>query len=135
MAGETIRFKVNKIKSVWLLLTCGFLVTKLVYSEREFLIFGVWVATIGCLSVGLLFSILSAIFAVLNTATNQYLTLTGLPGLYLWNALACSMHLTAIILWGVQFAQKLQFNVMTRKEVTEGRWSSANMAWLGYSYW
>jgi len=46
-----------------------------------------------------------------------------------------AMHLTAIILWGVQFAQKLQYNVMTRKEVEEGKWSSENMAHLGYSYW
>lgn len=64
------------------------LVTELVHNEREFLLYGAWIATIGCLAVGLLFSTLSAVFAVLNTATNQYLTLTGIPGLYMWNLLA-----------------------------------------------
>ena len=63
-------------------------VTQLAHTEREFLLYGAWIATIACLVIGLLFSTLCAIFAVLNTATNQYLALLGVPGLYVWNLLA-----------------------------------------------
>ena len=108
--------------------------TELVHNEREFLLYGAWIATIGCLAVGLLFSTLSAVFAVLNTATNQYLTLTGIPGLYMWNLLAMCLHLFAVILWAIQFVQKLQYNVMSREDI-DNRWTSSEMASLGYSYW
>ncbi|KAL0277415.1 UNVERIFIED_CONTAM: hypothetical protein PYX00_004705 [Menopon gallinae] len=109
-------------------------VVELARKEREFLLYGAWIATIGCLAVGLLFSTLSAIFAVLNTATNQYLTLTGVPGLYLWNLLAMSFHLFAVILWAIQYIQKLQYNVLSRDDL-DNRWTSSNMASLGYSFW
>lgn len=93
--------------------------TKLVHNERDFLLYGVWIATIGCLAVGLLFSVLSAIFAVLNTATNQYLLLTGLPGLYLWNALACEYYFyTGITLVLAEFCFYLDY----RQTQSFSRW-------------
>ncbi|KAK6622088.1 hypothetical protein RUM44_001895 [Polyplax serrata] len=109
-------------------------VTKLVRSEPEFLMYWAWIGTIGCLLVGLLFSTLCAVFAVLNTATNQYLALLGIPGLYIWNLLAASFQTFSVILWVVQFIQKLQYNVMSREDL-DNRWTSEGMASLGFSFW
>ncbi|KAJ4427945.1 hypothetical protein ANN_23957 [Periplaneta americana] len=63
-------------------------VLELVKSDREFLLYGLWVAAIACLAGALLFAGLSAIFAVVNTATTPIGAVTGVPGLYLWNSLA-----------------------------------------------
>ena len=80
-------------------------VLELMRTDREFLLYGLWVATIACLAGALLFAGLSAVFAVVNTATTPIGTATGVPGLYLWNSLAskctricwreaeCSVHL------------------------------------------
>lgn len=66
----------------------SFVVMEILQSEREFLIFGLWVATIACLAGALLFAACSAVFAVINTATTPIGAVTGVPGLYLWNTLA-----------------------------------------------
>lgn len=78
-------------------------------TDREFLLYGLWVATIACLAGALLFAGLSAVFAVVNTATTPIGTATGVPGLYLWNSLAskctrtcwreaeCSVHLITFV--------------------------------------
>ncbi|XP_021921167.1 clarin-2 isoform X2 [Zootermopsis nevadensis] len=102
-------------------------VLELMRTDHEFLLYGLWVAAIACIAGALLFAGLSAIFAVINTATTPIGTVTGVPGLYLWNSLAIS-------LWAVQFYQKLQHNVMSRED-RDNMWSSANMAHYGYSFW
>lgn len=84
-------------------------VLELMRTDREFLLYGLWVATIACLAGALLFAGLSAVFAVINTATTPIGTATGVPGLYLWNSLAskftricwreaeCSVHLITFV--------------------------------------
>lgn len=47
---------------------------------------------------------------------------------------AASFDGFAVILWVIQFFQKLQYNVMSREDL-DNRWSSENMASLGYSFW
>jgi hypothetical protein len=71
-------------------------VMELMRTDREFLLYGLWVATIACLGGALLFAGLSALFAVVNTATTPIGTATGVPGLYLWNSLASECTLTVI---------------------------------------
>jgi hypothetical protein len=85
-------------------------VLELMRTDREFLLYGLWVAAIACLAGALLFAGLSAVFAVVNTATTPIGTATGVPGLYLWNSLAskyrliwgweakCYVHLTTFVL-------------------------------------
>jgi hypothetical protein len=63
-------------------------VMELMRTDHEFLLYGLWVAAIACLGGALLFAGLSALFAVVNTATAPIGTATGVPGLYLWNSLA-----------------------------------------------
>jgi hypothetical protein len=63
-------------------------VVELVQTDHEFLLYGLWVAAITSLAGALLFAGLSALFAVINTATTPIGTVTGVPGLYLWNSLA-----------------------------------------------
>ncbi|XP_069687992.1 clarin-3-like [Periplaneta americana] len=109
-------------------------VLELVKSDREFLLYGLWVAAIACLAGALLFAGLSAIFAVVNTATTPIGAVTGVPGLYLWNSLAMFFNLCAVSLWAVQFYQKLQYNVMSRED-RQNNWSSTNRAYYGYSFW
>ncbi|PNF35163.1 hypothetical protein B7P43_G08768 [Cryptotermes secundus] len=109
-------------------------VIELMQTDREFLLYGLWVAAIACLGGALLFASLSALFAVVNTATTPIGTATGVPGLYLWNSLAMLLNLCAVGLWAVQFHRKLQYNVMSRED-RDNQWSSANMAHYGYSFW
>ncbi|XP_066994832.1 clarin-3 [Anabrus simplex] len=104
------------------------------HADREFLIYGLWVATIGCLCGALLFSALSAVFAVINTASTPSGAITGVPGLYLWNTLAMFFDLAAVSLWAVQFYQKLQYNVMSIED-RDNMWSSSQMSAFGYSFW
>ncbi|KAK7792200.1 hypothetical protein R5R35_005153 [Gryllus longicercus] len=107
---------------------------ELLHTDREFLIYGVWVATIGSLCAGVLFAALAAIFAVINTATTPSGSLTGVPGLYLWNFFTLFFNLAAVSLWITQFYQKLQYNVMSMED-QRNMWSSTDMAKFGYSFW
>nr|CAD7202623.1 unnamed protein product [Timema douglasi] len=109
-------------------------ILELLHSDKELLVYSVWVATIGCLAAGLLCAALAAIFAVTNTATTPIGAFTGVPGLYLWNALSMLFSGSAVGLWSAQFFKKLQQNVMSLED-RGNLWSSENMASLGYSFW
>lgn len=109
-------------------------VMEILKSEHEFLIWGLWVATISCLSLAMGFSTISAAFAVINTAITPVSTVTGIFGLYFWNILTTIFNLAAVITWVVQFYQKLQDNVMTKDDLAIN-WTSKDMANLGHSFW
>nr|CAD7439879.1 unnamed protein product [Timema bartmani] len=140
-------------------------VLELLHSDKELLVYSVWVATIGCLAAGLLCAALSAIFAVTNTATTPIGAFTGVPGLYLWNALSihpteirtsispssavelnttCALanYATEAVLFsgsavGLWSAQffKKLQQNVMSLEDRGNLWSSENMASLGYSFW
>ncbi|KAG8234231.1 hypothetical protein J437_LFUL007736 [Ladona fulva] len=120
-------------------------VMEILKEEYDFLIWGLWVATIGCLSLAMIFSVIAAAFAVINTAITPVSTITGIVGLYFWNSLAGTrvlkgmstsfiFNLAAVITWTIQFHQKLKDNVMTQEDLAIN-WSSRDMAHLGYSFW
>ncbi|XP_063228603.1 clarin-2 [Bacillus rossius redtenbacheri] len=107
---------------------------ELMRTDRELLVHGLWVGTVGCLAASLLFVTLAAVFAVINTATTPAGALAGAPGLFVWNCAALVLNVTAVALWGVQFFQKLQHNVMSQED-RDNQWYSEHMASLGYSFW
>lgn len=92
-----------------------------------------WAGTIACLSLGLLFAVLGAVFAVVNTATTPVEAITGIPGLYIWNGLAALFELVAVICWAVQFSSNLTHNVLIVDSL--GGWTTEGGEALGYSFW
>ncbi|GLV44405.1 uncharacterized protein CBL_10209 [Carabus blaptoides fortunei] len=109
-------------------------VIEILKHEEDFMVYSIWLATITTVCLGLLFAILAAIFAVINTATNPAGSLSGVPGLYAWNSLALISDAAAVGLWVAQYFLKLQYSVMM-KEDKENMWTSENMAELGVSFW
>lgn len=63
-------------------------VIEMLNSDSNFMSYGLWVTTIGCVCTAILFAVFSAVFALINTATTPVEAITGIPGLYLWNACA-----------------------------------------------
>ncbi|KAF2350744.1 hypothetical protein FHG87_018500 [Trinorchestia longiramus] len=94
---------------------------------------GLWVGTIACLSGGLLFALVGAIFAIVNTATTPVEAITGVTGLYVWNGLAAGCELVAVILWSVMYNTRLSSNVLVEQS-NEG-WTTEGNEVLGYSFW
>ncbi|KAF0302816.1 uncharacterized protein FJT64_025144 [Amphibalanus amphitrite] len=103
-------------------------------SEPEFMSYGLWLSTIVMLGAAIAFTLVAAMFAILNTATTPVETIFGVIGLYVWNAIAMVFELLALSLWGAQFHQHLQHSVLWRDELTQ-QWTTDGMANLGYSYW
>ncbi|XP_037091940.1 clarin-3-like isoform X2 [Pollicipes pollicipes] len=98
------------------------------------MVYGLWIATIVMMGAAIVFVLVAAMFAILNTATNPVETLTGVVGLYVWNGIAMFFEFLVLVLWGVQFHQHLRHNMLWRDEI-EQAWSTEGMASLGYSYW
>ncbi|XP_044743083.1 clarin-3-like [Chrysoperla carnea] len=114
--------------------TDNFTVITILREDPDYMVFSLWLATVGTVCGGLLFAGLSAIFAVINTASNPICTMASVPGLYLWNTLAMLSDLSAVGCWIAQYYLKLQYNVMT-KEDKNLMWTSDGMAEFGYSFW
>lgn len=49
--------------------------------------FGLWLFTVMCVAIGILFGLVASIFAIINTVMTPVETITGLHGLFLWNGL------------------------------------------------
>lgn len=94
---------------------------------------GLWAGTIGCLAGGLLFSAVGAVFAIINTATSPVEAITGIPGLYIWNAVAALCELIAVILWSVQHSTRLNHNVLLID--SKQGWTTEGNEKLGFSFW
>ena len=61
----------------------------MVLGERdEYMLFGLWAATLGLLGGGALLSLLATLFGAINAATTPADTVAGVAGLMIWNALA-----------------------------------------------
>uniref|UniRef100_A0A2P2HWR9 Clarin-2-like n=1 Tax=Hirondellea gigas TaxID=1518452 RepID=A0A2P2HWR9_9CRUS len=94
---------------------------------------GLWAGTIACLSAALLFVVLGAVFAVINTVITPVEAITGITGLYIWNSLAAAFELVAVILWSVQYSTRLVENVLILD--SKGGWTTEGNESLGYSFW
>ncbi|XP_076266486.1 uncharacterized protein LOC143200086 isoform X2 [Rhynchophorus ferrugineus] len=102
--------------------------------EPEFLNYWFWIGTVAALCSGLLFSLLSAVFAVINTVKTMHRCLTGLSGLILWNFLTCLSSVCGIGLFIAQYYTTIQYNVLTRED-RANEWTSEGMAEFSYSFW
>lgn len=95
--------------------------------------FGLWLFTILCVAIAIIFGVVSIIFAIINTIITPIEIITGLQGLYLWNGMGSLFCTGACVSWIIQFRTKLRKNVLTSEEIQDG-WSSENRALLGYSF-
>lgn len=50
--------------------------------------FALWLLTILSVSIAMIFGLVAAIFSIINTVMTPIEAITGVQGLYLWNALA-----------------------------------------------
>ncbi|OXA45697.1 uncharacterized protein LOC110856860 [Folsomia candida] len=109
-------------------------VIEMLNSDSHFMSYGLWVTTIGCVCMAILFAVFSAVFALINTATTPVEAITGIPGLYLWNACALASNLGTLISWGIQYHLKLRHNILPLED-RKNNWTSEGLAVLGYSFW
>ncbi|XP_013783839.1 clarin-2-like [Limulus polyphemus] len=96
--------------------------------------FGLWLFTIICVALSMLFGLVGAVFAVINTVIVPVELITGMMGLYLWNCIGAITSLAAILSWVAQYYLKLQKNVMTEEEIRV-QWTSEGQARFGSSFW
>jgi len=108
---------------------------QILFRERAFMIYELYIATIALLCSGILFGVLSALLAIVNTAYNPSEAICHIPGLYLTNGLGCISGLAAFVTWMVQFYVKLTHNALIREDREKGKWNSGGMAVFGYSFW
>lgn len=97
---------------------------------------GLWLTTLIFLSVAALFSLLSAVMALVNTVFNPVEPILSVFGLYIWNGIASGSTLMTIILWGALFGSSLTQNIAIPDTLTsEYTYSSDGLAQLGFCYW
>ncbi|XP_060527502.1 clarin-2 [Cylas formicarius] len=102
--------------------------------EPQFLNYWLWLGTVSTLCASLLFATFSVVFAVVNTTTTTQRWMTKVSGLMLWNFLTLLGALCGIGFWLVQHYTKVQYNVLSREDMSN-EWTSDGMADLGYSFW
>merc|ERR1712126_422644 len=107
---------------------------EILYRERTFLLYELFIATIGLVAGGIFFGLAAAMLPIVNTASNPIEAICHIPGLYLTNGLALFSTVAAIVSWMVQFYLRLTHNVLTYEDREKGRWSSEGMASFGYSF-
>lgn len=108
----------------------------ILYKDRKYLlIYELYIATIATVCGAIFFGIVSAMMAIVNTASNPIEAICHVPGLYLWNGIALTSSLASVVTWMVQFYLKLTHNVLVRENKDEGMWSSEGMAVFGFSFW
>ncbi|UYV75769.1 hypothetical protein LAZ67_13001276 [Cordylochernes scorpioides] len=103
-------------------------------ADPEFLNFGLWLVVVLSVALAMVFSLVAAVFAVINTVMTPVEVITGLAGLYLWNVIGMLLAWVGSGCWLGQFLSRLQNNVMSKEEQDQ-HWSSTGRAVLGYSFW
>ncbi|XP_037025690.1 uncharacterized protein LOC119067050 [Bradysia coprophila] len=97
---------------------------------------GLWLTTIIFLSVAAMFSLISAVMALVNIVFNPVEPVLSVFGLYIWNGVASGCTLMTIILWGALFGSSLTQNIaVTDTLASEFTYSSDGLARLGFCYW
>jgi len=106
----------------------------ILYLERQFLVYELYIATIACVVAGIFFGIISAMLAIVNTGSNPVEAICHVPGLYLWNGMALFSSSAAFITWIVQYYLKMKDNLLIHRFRVEGQWSSEGGASFGFSF-
>jgi len=107
----------------------------IMFRDKQFVLRGLFVSTIASVSVSIFFGILTALLAVVNTASNPTELICHLPGLITLNTLAAIGSFAAVVTWIIQFFLKLRFNVLIREDRIELGWTSVGLANIGHSFW
>jgi len=107
----------------------------IMFRDKEFVLRGLFVSTIASVAVSILFGILAALLAVVNTASNPKELICHIPGLITLNTLAAIGSFAAVVTWIIQFFVKLRFNVLIREDRLELGWTSVGLANIGHSFW
>jgi len=110
-------------------------IVDILYRQRTFMVKELYVATIVCICASMLFGILAAISAVVNTASTPSTPVCHVPGMIAWNVIAALSSFAALLTWIVQYFVKLRENVLIREDNTRGGWTSAGKANIGHSFW
>jgi hypothetical protein len=95
--------------------------------------FGLWVFTILCVAISIIFGVVSCIFSIINTVMTPIESISGVNGLYLWNGMGALFSTGACVSWLIQYRTRWRKNVLSPEEIDDG-WSSENRASLGISF-
>lgn len=101
---------------------------------------GSYVTTIMFLVIGILWTIVSAIFGTLNAFSNPISWIMTYNGLLIWNGAAALCYLICISIFGGEYSARLKNSAPISQMVRLGPlgvpdWESENIGTLGYSYW
>jgi len=111
-----------------------FLMLDVLYAERDLVMYELYMATVATVCGGILFGIIAAMMAIINTASNPTEQICHIPGLYTFNGIALFSTLAAIVTWMVQFYLVLTHNVLTYQD-RQQKWVSSGLAIFGSSFW
>lgn len=94
-------------------------------------------ATLAFAIIGLVFTVVAAIFAALNSFSTPIGNITGVNGLVAWNAIAALCYFLVICIFAGEFGANLKKDAPISQVIRYGvvEWKSDDMASLGYSYW
>ncbi|CAD6233855.1 GSCOCG00007350001-RA-CDS [Cotesia congregata] len=110
------------------------MIAQMIKSDPNVMDWSLWMSTLITTSMALIAAGLSALIAVLNTATTPRVKLLSVPGVYIINSLTLILCITSVSTWLAQFYTKLQNNVLPKEDV-DNMWTSEGSAELGYSFW
>ncbi|KAJ8317530.1 hypothetical protein KUTeg_005434 [Tegillarca granosa] len=96
--------------------------------------FGLWVATIICGALGIVWGLIHVAFAVFNVVAKPIETITGPFGLYVWNGLAFLFTLLAMVLYLVLYFGQYKKNVLSAEDVSQ-QYTSEDRAYLDFSFY
>jgi len=105
------------------------------YHDRSFMIKDLYITTIGCICVSMLFGIIAAMSAIVNTASTPSEPICHIPGMITWNVIAAISAFAALLTWIIQYFVKLRNNVLLREDRTKFGWTSEGKANIGHSFW
>jgi len=108
----------------------------ILYKDNSFMIKDLYITTLGCICASMLFGILSAIMAIVNTASTPSEKICQIPGMITLNVLAAITSGGALLTWIIQYFVKLRNNVLIR-DIREKPffWTSKGLANIGHSFW
>lgn len=88
---------IDDLNNASYLLGCIFLVGQMIKQDPTVMNRSLWIATLVTTSLALFASALSALLAVLNTATTPRTKIFSVPGIYLMNFLTCKKFILILL--------------------------------------
>ncbi|CAL8126085.1 unnamed protein product [Orchesella dallaii] len=102
--------------------------------RRIFINFGLYLATIAFIALGMIFAIVAGVLALYNTYRTPIQPVLSVSGLYVWNGIAAASVLLAMIMWIIQLTTCLRKNAAI-SDTLSGSHNSDGVGSLGISFW